>query len=44
MDDGFFSSIFSVKSSIDGIKNDVKQLKSAIHNDSKAKPEYLYEG
>ncbi|MEJ7488715.1 signal peptide peptidase SppA [Staphylococcus pettenkoferi] len=44
MDDGFFSSIFSVKSSIDGIKNDMKQLKSAIHNDSKAKPEYLYEG
>lgn len=44
MDDGFFSSIFSVKSSIDAIKNDVKQLKSAIHNDSKAKPEYLYEG
>lgn len=44
MDNGFFSSIFSAKSSIDGIKNDVKQLKSAIHNDSKAKPEYLYEG
>lgn len=44
MDDGFFSSIFSVKTSIDGIKNDVNQLKSAIHNDSKAKPEYLYEG
>ncbi|MCU5746114.1 signal peptide peptidase SppA [Staphylococcus sp. SQ8-PEA] len=43
-DNGFLSSIFSAKTSINGVKNSIEELKSAIHNDSKAKPEYLYEG
>ncbi|MBM0868110.1 signal peptide peptidase SppA [Staphylococcus auricularis] len=41
---GSFFTLFNVKSTVQGLKSDVKAIKSVITNDTQAKPMYLYEG
>ncbi|MCE5038308.1 signal peptide peptidase SppA [Staphylococcus auricularis] len=41
---GSFFTLFNVKSTVQGLKSDVRAIKSVITNDTQAKPMYLYEG
>ncbi|ATH59845.1 signal peptide peptidase SppA [Staphylococcus nepalensis] len=41
---GWFSSLYSTKTTIGQFKNDLNELKSIIKNDTEAEPMYLYEG
>jgi len=43
-DEGWFSSIYSTKSTLDQFKNELSDLKSIISNDTEAEPMYLYKG
>src|SRR5699024_7083352 len=43
-DEGWFSSIYSTKSTLNQFKNELSDLKSIISNDTEAEPMYLYKG
>ncbi|MDT3983109.1 signal peptide peptidase SppA [Staphylococcus ureilyticus] len=43
-DEGWFSSIYSTKTTLHQFKNELSELKSIISNDTEAEPMYLYKG